>query len=109
MFSRLLYLSVPLFVLALIPLDPIHGQEPNPSSTQPPYRIDDLRVHSAIRHRDGKSERYVTVEFPVKRTSDGEPVAHIAKEELKVLLGNLRHRLPIASAFDGEFHRDIPL
>src|SRR5260221_10989520 len=84
MYPRLLFLSVPLLFLAVMPLDPIHGQD-NASSVAPLYRIDDPRVHSAIRDRAGKSERYVTVEFTVKRTSDGEPVADIGKDELKVL------------------------
>jgi len=75
-----LFLSVFLFV-HLIPYS-ARGQD---VSAQPPYRIGDLRVHSAIRDKSGKAERYVTVEFTVKRTSDGEPVADIGKDELKVL------------------------
>src|SRR6266487_1817828 len=86
MSPRLLsFLAVPLIVLAITPLEPVHGQDKASSPDQPPYRIDDLRVHSAIRDRAGKAERYVTVEFTVKRTSDGEPVSDIGKDELKVL------------------------
>ncbi|MFL5244406.1 MAG: vWA domain-containing protein [Gemmataceae bacterium] len=84
MIFRLLVLAVSLLLLAQAPVDPGAGSS-QPNGAEPPYRIDDLRVHSAIRERQGKAERYVTVEFTVKRTSDGEPVADIGKDELKVL------------------------
>src|SRR5260370_18882950 len=84
MIFRLSILAVPLLLLALAPVDPEEVSS-QPNGAEPSYRIDDLRVHSAIRERQGKPERYVTVEFTVKRTSDGEPVADIAKDELKVL------------------------
>jgi VWFA-related protein len=82
--SRIGFFAFLPIAFVLMPLHPIRGQDTS-SAVQPLYRIDDLRVHSAIRDRAGKPERYVTVEFTVKRASDGEPVADIGKDELKVL------------------------
>src|SRR5262249_45516767 len=85
MFYRLLPLAVPLFIIALIPVGSAKTAAQEQTGGQPLYRIDDLRVHSAIRDKEGTPERFVTVEFTVKRASDGEPVADIDKSELKVL------------------------